>query len=366
MRSDAAMCERAPASAPRGRSDEGGFALAMVVFLLFTIAVAGATGYQLVSAENELASGNEAQEEALAVARAGLERYVGEHLGIPGVTSYALGDGSVTVTPYKVTKLNDSTDVYLLRAVGTLPDARYPSSPATRTVRQYAHLNRRPVRARAAFMTTQPTMVLFSSNTSVDGMAEFSLGGSAVTDCPTGDATGIVPIAGAISTSSVGGPGVPTGSPGDTILPNPAAVISAARVRWSVLKDPSFPIPFDGSWPNFASIPGDSFPVVRVDGDYTLDRNGRGALIVTGSFTASGTYEWRGIILAGGATSSSYDNGSGEVMVQGIIISGLNGSTFSGNQQLRRFHAEYFPCYVRKANLSLAYLTLIDGARWEF
>ena len=43
-----------------------GFALALVVFMLFAATVAGITGYQLVNNETTLADGNENYKEALA------------------------------------------------------------------------------------------------------------------------------------------------------------------------------------------------------------------------------------------------------------------------------------------------------------
>src|SRR5437762_1895425 len=102
-----------------------GFALAMVVFMLFAAAIAGLTGYQMVSAEASLADGNANQDEAAAFANARMGRYIGEHIGIPGSATYVdsvvVGGvtvvGSVTITPKKVAKLNDSTDLYLLTAV---------------------------------------------------------------------------------------------------------------------------------------------------------------------------------------------------------------------------------------------------------
>ena len=83
----------------RLRSDRGGFALVMVIFLLFAVALAGTTGYQLTSTEHELATGGEASEEALSVARAGIERYVGERIGVPSSTTFVSVSGSVTITP---------------------------------------------------------------------------------------------------------------------------------------------------------------------------------------------------------------------------------------------------------------------------
>jgi hypothetical protein len=345
------------------RKDRG-FALALVVFLLFAASVAGMTGYQIVSAEASLAEGNENQDEALAVANAGIERYIGEHIGIPGASTYAVGDGNVTITPKKVSKLNDSTDLYLLTAVGTVTDPRYPTSPAKRTVHEYAKLNRRPVKPRAIFMSTQNTINIDNPNGEVDATVHPV---SPAADCPANDANGLV------GTGGVGSPGTAVGGPPGNLagafvpLGSVAGVISAAGVRWSVLRDPTFPIPYDGTWPNFASIPADSFPVIRVNGNYTMDRSGRGTLIVTGNFYKAGGHEWSGIILAGGATSTSYDGGSGNgPAIRGMIVSGLNGTTFGGVQSLQRFHVRWYPCYVRKANLAIAYLSPVTASSWTF
>jgi hypothetical protein len=347
--------------------NERGFALAMVVFLLFAAAIAGLTGYQVVGAEASLAEGNENQDEALAVANAGMARYVGEHIGIPGSATYAVGDGSVTITPKKVAKLNDSTDLYLLTSVGTVTDPRYPTSPATRTLRQYANLNRRPVKQKASFMTIQSTVSLGNQGgNEVTGTAYFAT--SAAVDCPSGDNSGVGSTGGiALPNTSVGGSTAPTGSPAIVSYGSAAALIAAAALRWSVLKDPTFPIPYDGTWPNFSSIPSDSFPVIRVNGSYTMDRNGRGALIVTGNFYGAGTYEWQGIILAGGAASSSYNSGTGAgPTVKGVVVSGLDGTAFGGNQQINRWHSIYYPCWVRRANLALAYLTPVSRSAWTY
>ena len=344
---------------------ERGFALALVVFMLFAATVAGLTGYQLVSAEASLAEGSENQEEAMAVAEAGLKRYIGEHIGIPGSTTYAVGDGNVAITPRRVSEVNDSTDLYLLTAVGTVTDPRYPTSPATRTVRQYAKLNRRPVKARAAFMSIQTTVQVQSPNVEVAGTVFYDNG---TADCPAGDANGITAVAGVASAgTAASGNTAPTGSPAFTSLGSVNGVISAAALRWPILKDPTFPIPYDGTWPNFASIPSDSFPVIRVLGDYALDRNGRGTLIVTGHFVAAGTYEWRGIILVGNPASNAYDSGTNTgPVIKGLVVSGLDGAPFNGNQTLRRLTVRWYPCYVRKANLALAYLTPVAASSWSY
>ena len=145
------------------RRERDGFALAMVVFLLFAAAIAGLTGYQVVSDEATLASGNERTNVAFAVAYGGIQRYVGEHIGVPGATSYPVGRGNVTVTPRRVARLNDSTELYMLEAVGTVRDTLNLTPPASRTIRQYAYLNTMPVRAVAALMAIE-NKVDFTAN----------------------------------------------------------------------------------------------------------------------------------------------------------------------------------------------------------
>jgi hypothetical protein len=358
---------------PTRKQDEG-FALAMVVFMLFAAAVAGVTGYQMVSAEASLADGNQNQSEALETAHGGLRRYVGEHIGIPGADSFKTfqNSGALTlkavVTPKKVAKLNDSTDLYLLTSVGTVTDSRYPNSPATRTAYQYAQLNRRPVKRRAAFWSIENNLQMQNpSGSGLDG-TENAL--DVKTGCPAGDTLNLTSVYGAIHTGTISGAnaGSVLGSPrSDTSLVTNANVLSAEAVRWSVLKDATFPIPYDGTWPNFAAIPSDSFPVIRVSGNYTLDRDGRGALIVTGTFTQNGVNTWKGIILAGAVTNTSLTKGNGNpVSVQGMVLTGLNGTPNGNPLQIQRFDVKMYACYVRKANLALAYLSPINRSTWTY
>ena len=275
------------------RRDAGGFALAMVVFLLFAVVIAGLTSYQVVSVEATLASGYEDTGVARTIANGGLNRYVAVRVGEPSPDTFLIGRGSVTVTPPKLADLNDSTELYLLEAVGTVTDPRYPSSPATRIVRQYAYLNTMPLRAVAALIAMENT---------VDLSEPFQVSGNDIAE--TGDCVG-VPGA-RFSTRGIAGTGTAgvgttqATASSNTVSPDryqvgatSAAVVAAAEVRWSAIKDPLFNIGiYDGVMPNFAAIPADSFPVIRMNGDYTLNQAGRGALIVTGFFYHEEDMDW--------------------------------------------------------------------------
>ena len=61
-------------SESKRQDQRGGFVMAVVVFFLFAIGIAGAAGYQLVQLEAVLSTQGKDSEEALSVAAAGLER----------------------------------------------------------------------------------------------------------------------------------------------------------------------------------------------------------------------------------------------------------------------------------------------------
>ena len=121
--------------------------------------------------------------------------------------------------------------------------------------------------------------------------------------------------------------------------------------------------------PNFDALPADSFPVIRMNGDYTLNERGRGALIVTGIFSHAEDMRWSGIILAGSVnnTTSLVRSSGAKAEIRGVLVAGLDGiaDIGEGNLHVERFEVLHNPCYVRKANRSLAYMTLIDGSRWD-
>jgi hypothetical protein len=359
-------------------SERDGFALVMVVMLLFMVAVAGATGYQLVSAENELTLGVEAQEQALAAARAGMERYVGEHLGVAGVaTTYAVGSASVTVTQKKVLSLDSITDLYVLESVGTMPDARYPSSPATRTIRQYAKLHLMPVYPFGALMSVATNMTIaagdsiFGNHNTVDANCASATSGW--------KSNGPNDIYGSISlNASTGGTVNGRTPPANSrkTLASIQTVIDSAKVRWSALKSSQLSVGTldSSSLPSqatFDALPADSFPIVRVNGNLSLPsgvRQGRGVLIVTGQISQStfalSFFTWKGIILA--ASAGTLGGSFNSFYVDGMVVLGMDGAaqatqTISGNSRV--WNCTY---NIQRADRSIAYFELVDGSRWEF
>ena len=245
-----------------GTRSREGFALGLVVMMLFAIAVAGASGYLVVNSEFALAVNSREGGEALTVARAGLQRFVGESIGVVGDSvSYAISGGTVTVTTRKLAEQDSVTHLYYIRSEGRVVDARRPGAPATRVVAAYAWHHTRPLAHHGAVMITATTIAVDNL-----GVADGTDYNSAV-DCAGGGTAG---IAGAIATTAVteGATGIVAGSPDSALWAGGySEMYDSVGLRWDVLQNAAFPFEFDGSPPSFASLPADSFPLVRYQGN---------------------------------------------------------------------------------------------------
>jgi hypothetical protein len=335
---------------------EGGFVLAMVVMFLFAIAVASATGYLVVGSEFAMSNASRDGNEALAVARAGLHRFSSEQLGVVGDSvSYAIGDGIAQVTSRRVFVQDSLNHLYYLRSEGTVTNARYPGIPARRVVSGYAWHRRNPIPLNAAVWVSGGELRLEAS-TSIDGADHATLA-----DCAGGATVGVTGIATAGTVVTSGG--TYAGNPAlDASYASYSDLYNAARIRWDVLSSASFPVDFEGSPPNFAALPADSFPVVRYSGNLTAHYwwNGRGVLIVTGRFRPGYQFEWDGIILAGelDRVRNWY-----QPQVRGMLIAGLNAA--NPNERIQSGSFDYHSCNVYSANASLSYLEIVDGSIFE-
>lgn len=329
----------------------GGFVLAFVVLMLFSIAVASATGYMIVSSEFGMAKHSSDGAEALTVARAGLARFIAEQIGVVDDTVwYALGDGVAVVTSRKVLARDSVTDLYYIRSEATVTDIFAPSSPARRVVGATAIHRRRPLPHHAVLtIAANAVSVNQADNGSVVRGADQNTSAS----CQGGGAS---PISGVVARVSVterystdiqGSPQWEIWSGGSS------AVRDSIRVRWDVLSDPDFPLEFDGTWPSFASLPADSFPIVRQYGWVAPSVTGRGVLIVVGTFDPGPTFTWDGIVLA--QQIDDYLEGT----MRGMIIAGLDGPNFY-TTVYANMNARYYSCSVYAANESLSYLELVE------
>jgi Tfp pilus assembly protein PilX len=361
------------------RPDEqrGGFALVVVVFLLFAVGIAAATGYAVVSLEADMAGQASESAEALATARAGLERYVGEHLGIPeDSTVYAVANGNAVVRARRLATVDaaEGIDLYLLESEGSVIDAVNPESPARAVVTQYAHLHTRPLGRHAA-------MILSFANVNVSNWGQIRGTDHSSSSACAESGTEAVPSIVHRGTASIttpgwdslslpytssppgwGGAGAVVGVPvAVRAFADHSAVYDSVGLRWDVLTDADFPVAYDGTKPDYSSIPSSEYPVVRYRGDLYAGSSwsGRGVLIVTGRLTFGGGFFWDGVVLAGDLADTNR-----LFWIRGMLVAGMNGTAdwmnFNGYPLVF-----YDVCSALAASNALAYFEPLDGSWWE-
>jgi len=343
-----------------GRTPGGGrrgFALVMVVFLLFAVAVAGATGYQVVSSEFSMTRESRDGQEALAVARAGVNRFLAESVGTVGDTVvYAIGNGIATVTAKQVLRQDSLNYLYYVKSVGEVEDIRTPLLPAKRTVATYVWHKMSPIKLKGAVWVSGGTTTLRNATscwwcpaTEVTGYDS-----ATVSDCSGGGTAGVRGVVKGSGSVNLSGGTLTGPAPTTVTYSGYQSMYDTVGIRWDALTSSSFPVDFDGSPPNWGSLPADSFPIVRRQGNLTMNSSwsGRGVLIVTGTLNFANyvPVSWDGIVLAGTLGSM----GSADfITLRGMLIGGLNSA--NGNANVRGDLA-YHSCNAYKANRALSYL----------
>ena len=281
-----------------------GFVLAFVVMMLFAISGAGAAEYLIVRSEFAMAKSSAQSAEALAVARAGLHRFAAEQFGVVGDSVlYQIGDGLVTVTSRKLMEQDSITHLYYIRSEAQVSDIFSSQIPATRVVAAYAIHHVRPLAHHGTVMVAVNEINLGGGGTDAHGVDSSTVG-----DCAGGGASAIT---GGITLTNVQGGNV-QGSPAEEAWGTSQTFNDSVGLRWDVLSDSNFVVDFHTTTPpDFGALPADSYPVTRYPGSnsFTSAWNGRGVLIVTGTFHSTDSFRWEGIILAGGGQLSRGEPG---------------------------------------------------------
>lgn len=338
---------------------EGGFALVLVILLLFAIGIAGATAYEIVLGEATLALQDSESHNAFVIARSGLERFLGEEVGVfPDTVTYALSGGDAVVIARKVSDLNEFESMYLVSSEGIYSAPQSGSSPARRVIHQYAIHRETPLDYIAAF--TQASGDLDVGQEAIISGVDIST----TTDCPQGGGPSLVGVAmgsgdldfdsndlfGWKDTANIGSYG---------------AVRDTLDIAWEILTDPAFPVDFEDTWAPV--LPADSFPVVRFNSDVdgVGATSGQGMLIVDGTFTPRSDFSWDGVIFARVFDTRTSGGGAAErFRIRGLVVGGLG----NGNQDVDftkhgdiRFHR----CNVLAAARSLSHFRPIGRSWWE-
>ena len=338
--------------------DEGGFALALVVLILFAIGAAGTAGYQIVRSEALQAqlAGEAAQ--ALAVAEAGLQWFTASQGGtVTDTATHLVNGGTARISTRKVVALSPREDLFLITARGTVTDPRRPRLPAARTVSHYAIHSRMPLRPLGALVTTAPRVRVRATGV-VDGTDHSHAG-----QCPTVPSLSVAGVVARANVQAVGG-GMVAGAPADITLGSFGNVVAAVGLPWDLLRDPSFPVEYDDRWPSFATLGEDAFPAIRVTGDFsaTGDRSGRGLLVVTGTLKvpANSQWHWKGIVLAGDLEAIGPTTA---FTLEGMLVAG-QGSRMD-NWDMDSGTVAFHSCYAYRAGAAIARLTPLANSWFE-
>ncbi len=332
----------------------GGFAMVFVMLMLFAISVTAVTGYLVVSSEFSMS--NHAREGAgvVAIAHGGMQQYLAEQTGVVGDSVvYSIGLGDAIVTSRKLMEQDSLNHLYYIRSEGTLSDIRFPGAPVARmVVGAFAWHRRNPLPHRAAVIISADRIYAYGAG-DIDGDDH-----SSSSDCP-GFAT--ADITGAIAKDNVygdvDGGSAPDEEHRDWVIDDLA---DSLGLRWDVLQDPSFEFEFDGEPPNYASLPTDSFPLVRYQGNLPSGSswNGWGVLVVTGEFNPSSSFDWTGIVLAGSVDDDI------EGHISGMLFGGLDGPNPDSYVDVE-MDIDYHSCQVYRANKALSHLELVDNTIFE-
>ncbi len=290
----------------------GGFVLFFVLLMLFAVSMAAVTGYLAVTSEFSMSNHAKEGAEAVSIAHGGMQQFLAGQTGVVGDSIvYSIGLGDAIVTSRKLMEEDSLNHLYYLRSEGTLNDIKTPGAPvARRVVGAFAWHRRSPLPHRASVIISADE--IDARDGDVDGDNHSWSG-----QCP-GWAS--ADITGAIAERRVRGDvdGTPDEEELDWVFTDMA---DSLNLRWDILQNPSFPFEFDGSPPNFASLPSDSFPLVRYQGNLAPGSSwsGRGVLVVTGMFDPGPSFHWHGIVLSGSVDDIIQGR------IAGILFGGIDG-----------------------------------------
>lgn len=338
-------------------TERRGFAIpiAILVIAVLTIMVAG--GFSLVSAERRSVADQKSQISAFRIAEQGLELYLVRRdsllAGQPGYThvpgakdsiriNMTGGYADVSLTRLRPVKGSQS-GLYVVRSKGTETAGAYAGTPqGVRTVAQYVLWEPAPMQVLAGWTAL--------SGLQKNGGAG-TIGGIDLCGDSAAVAGVVVPVNPGYEgkTVAVGNP------PIDSVAPDSVAIDWNAIVNLNSIT-PTITIP-GGSWPTAALADTNYYPIIRINGDYTLPSSGQGMLIVTGHLSINGSTSWKGVLLVGGDIISNGNNG-----IQGATVSGLNvktgnytpASTANGTKEYN-----YNSCAVAKATTTMGALVTL-------
>lgn len=338
-------------ASPRQRT---GFAIPAAILVILVLTVAIAAGFSIAMAERRSAEDQKAQITAFEMAEQGMEVFL-LNRGSLGFTTIPPGAQDST----RITFTGGYADVVMTRirvAQKSLPGLYVIHSRGVQTRGVYAGTPQ-GVRIVAEYALWNPAAMKVSAGwAALAGLRKNGNAGSISGTDGCGDSAAVAGVSVPSVPGYIGPTSPVSGSPPvDTTLADSVPLNWPAIVNGTAI-NPTLTIP-PGSWPSFADT--SYYPVIKVNGDFTIPSSGRGTLIVTGSLTINGSTSWNGILLVGGKLTSNGNNG-----IAGTTLSGLNvklglyvpSSTDSISTANGTKSFSYNSCSVARALLSLGAL----------
>lgn len=317
-----------------GRRIRRGFALPVVIIIVFVLAGALAAGFAMTRSERLIDDGGRSNILAQGNAETALERAMTDRVALGLASGVPPATDSVRVTLPK-----GFADVIVTRVRPVVG-----ADPAVYLVRAHGFSTARRVAGAANAEYTVTRLAVWNAGSMIVKSAFTSLTGiqknGAVGEINGNDACGAAgPVAGVAVPASPGYTqsggsisDVLAGSPliDSTLGATPAAMAANVPVDWDGIVNggaitpdfvsnnagAGFP---PGTW--FAANPT-VFPVILVDNLPTETFNvphGRGMLIIKGNMSIAGNDIWTGVVLVGGVLTSNGNN-----TITGAVVTGLN------------------------------------------
>jgi len=306
----------------RAVANERGAALMIVLVALVGLTALAAAGMVLTETELRATENQEAGTTAFYVAEAGLQQYLGTRDHATTTDTFSYETGTAIVQGEKVLDMPGDRVLYRVRSVSayTPPEG----GTASRTVSRLAIYSEGSIVAKAGYASGSGLLKTGNAGT-LSGFDQASAGNPECPNSPAPAVAGVaVPPSGYVQ-SGGGGSLVPDGEPAVYEAPSSLDLLISTGVPWNKVVNegllaPDYTVPPD-SWPDYASLPADEWPVIYVNGNIELGPtdSGRGTLIVRRNLTLDGSFNWDGLVLVGGyLTSNGYQT------VEGATITGLN------------------------------------------
>jgi hypothetical protein len=305
-----------------------GATLPLSILLLMVLTVGLAAGLAIVTNERKVHGDHEAQMEATALARTGLERYLAQVTSAPPDSSrdsLALIGGYALIATRRATHIQ-GLENYLVAATGVSTTAGHfdpDAPPARRTLAQY-------VSWRAPW-TSYATVTALAGIDADDHGDHIGVSGTAGSGYPTRTSAVAVPngmFTGDSAITVAGGY-----NPRIMYLGSQADAVGAIGIDWAgvlagtvLTPDTTYPANSSGTMGTAYRLPTTGNRIMYASGNYTYHQPGsgtvQGLLIVENDLVVDTTFRFDGVILVGGTIIDTTT--STALIFNGAIVTGLN------------------------------------------